>query len=341
MFNSIPKTYIIAELSANHEQDFELAVAHLVAMKEAGADAVKIQTFLPETMSLDSEKSWFQTRKETIWAGQKLYDLYKKAFTPFEWHKPLQEKAKELGLDFFSSPFDIATVEFLEKLNVPLYKVASFEITDIPLIRKIAQTGKPIIMSTGIALEEDIQRAIDTCRNEGNNTIALLKCTSAYPTPMEDVNVSAIRTLAEKYNVVVGLSDHTLGIEVPVLSVAFGAKIIEKHFILDKVNSNSVDKAFSLDKNEFKQMVQAVRNAEKALGNGSLELTSKQIAARSSSRSLFAIEDITLGTTISLQNVKSLRPNRGLAPIELDNILGKKAKVNIERGTPLSWDLIE
>jgi len=336
-----PGVYIIAELSANHEQNIQIALDSIKAIKDTGADAVKIQTFTPDSITLDSDKPWFQTRKDSLWAGQKLYDLYKKAFTPYEWHKPLQEEAEKYGLDFFSSPFDFEGVDLLESLNVPLYKIASLEINDIPLIEKVAKTGKPIILSTGIANTDDIALAIETCRKVGNNNIAVLKCTSAYPTPMEDVNISAIKTISQKFNVIAGLSDHSLGIEIPVLSVAYGAKIIEKHFILDKENSNSVDKDFSLDKNEFTQMVTAVRNAEKAIGNGKIELTEKMKSAKSSARSLFATCNINKGETFTAKNIKSLRPNRGLQPIHLTEILGKTAMTNIEKGTPISWDLIK
>lgn len=334
------EVYIIAELSANHNQDYEIARKTLFAMKESGADAVKLQTYTPESMTLDSEKPWFKTRQDSLWAGQKLYDLYKKALTPWEWHEKLQKIANELGLDFFSSPFDIDAVIKLESLNVPAYKIASLEITDISLIRKVARTGKPVIVSTGIAEEEDIQLAVNTIRNEGNEKIALLKCTSAYPTPYSEINLNAIPLLKEKFNVVPGLSDHTLGIAVPVAAVAKGARIIEKHFILDK-SIPSVDRDFSLDPNEFKQMVEAIRQVEQALGKSTLELSPKQRKARESARSLFIVEDLVEGDVLTEENLRSLRPGKGLHPKHYYSVLGRKVKRNIEKGTPLDFDMLE
>lgn len=334
------RVYIIAELSANHEQDFELAVKTLYAMKDAGANAVKLQTFTPDSMTLDSDKPWFQTRKDSLWAGQKLYDLYKKAQTPWEWHEKLQKTANEIGLDFFSSPFDTDAVDKLESINVPAYKIASLEITDIPLIEKAAKTGKPIIISTGIATKEDIQLAVDTCKKAGNDQIALLKCTSAYPTPMEEVNLNVIPEMMKDFGTVAGLSDHTPGISVPVAAVALGAKIIEKHFILDK-NSDSLDKHFSLNPSEFKEMVDAVRNTEKALGKASYELTDKMKNARTSSRSLFAVKDIKEGEELTPGNIKPLRPGNGLHPKHYYEIIGKKAKCFIGKGTPLNDAIID
>ena len=306
-------------------------------MKASGADAVKLQTFTPESMTMDSEQDWFQTRKDSLWAGQKLFDLYKKAQTPWEWHRNLQDLANDLGLDLFSSPFDFGAVEKLESLNVPAYKIASFEITDTPLIQKVAQTGKPIIISTGIATEEDIQLAVETCRMENNNQIALLKCTSAYPSPYNEINLKAIPLLKEKYKVIPGLSDHTLGISVPVAAVALGAKIIEKHFILDK-NLPSVDKDFSLDPMEFKEMVTAVRQTEQAMGAATLELTEKAEKARQSRRSLFVVKNIKKGETLTPENIKSLRPGKGLHPKYLQQIIGKKVSRGLDAGTPLSFN---
>jgi len=333
-------TYIIAELSANHEQNFDLAVETIKAMKDAGADAVKLQTYTPDSLTIDSDKPWFQTRKDSLWAGQKMYNLYKKGETPWEWHPKLQKLANDLGMDFFSSPFDLHTVDLLESINVPAYKIASLEITDIPLIRKCAETGKPIIISTGAATIEDIDLAVETCKKAGNNQIALLKCTSAYPTPYNEVNLKQIQSLKDKYNVIVGLSDHTLGIEVPIASVVMGAKIIEKHFILSR-NSNGLDKKFSLEPHEFKQMVKAIRNVEQAMGNGSFEITSRVKNAIKFRRSLFAVADIKKGDKFTSNNIKSLRPGLGLHPKYCHKIIGKTASKNIERGTPLDWDLIE
>ncbi len=334
------KVYIIAELSANHESNFDLAARTIEAMKQAGADAVKLQTYTPDSLTLDSDKPWFKTREDSIWAGQKLYDLYKKGETPWHWHSKLQKLAHDLGMDFFSSPFDLKGVDLLESINVPVYKIASLEITDIPLIRKCAQTGKPIIISTGIATIEDIDLAVKTCKDAGNNQIALLKCTSAYPTPYNEVNLKQIQTIKEKYNVVVGLSDHTLGIEVPIASVVLGAKIIEKHFILSR-DSNGLDKDFSLEPQEFKQMVDAIRNIEQAIGTAAIGIGEKAALAKKSGRSLFVVEDIKKGELFSEKNIRSIRPGLGLHPKHYWELLGKKAKTDIERGTPLSFDLID
>ena len=334
------KTFIIAELSANHEQNYELAVETIHAMKEAGADAVKLQTFTPDSMTLDSDLPWFQTREDSIWAGQKLYDLYKKAYTPWNWHKKLQTIATEIGLEFFSTPFDIQAVNQLESINVPAYKVASLEIMDIPLIEKVASTGKPIILSTGIAEEEDIHLAVETCNQFGNNQIALLKCTSAYPTPLEEANLRAMQSLKEKFETVVGISDHTAGISVPVGAVAMGANIIEKHFILDR-KGNGLDKEFSLDPNEFKLMTQSVREIEKALGEPDLTLSEKMKLGKKSGRSLFAIRDICKDEKFTPENIRSLRPNAGLHPKHYHTILNKRAAKNIKAGTPIDWELID
>ncbi len=339
--NNLASCYIIAELSANHEQKLDLAKRSIEAIAKTGADAVKVQSFTPESMTLDSDKPWFQTRSDSLWAGQKLYDLYKKAALPYEWHEPLQLEAHNLGLDFISTPFDFEATDFLESLNVPAFKIASLEITDIPLIEHIARKNKPIIISTGVAEEEDIKLAVDTCKRAGNDQIALLKCTSAYPTPPEEMNVRAIKTLFDKFHTTVGLSDHSLGIEIPVLSVAFGAKIIEKHFVLDKQHSNSVDKDFSLDQHGFAQMVQAVRNAEKALGDGSLELTPKMKSARQSARSLFITKDIKKGESLTVENLKSIRPGNGLHPKYYYEVLGKKVNRDVDAGTPFSLELFK
>ena len=337
--NNNSKVFIIAELSANHEQNFDLAVETIKAMKEAGADAVKLQTYTADSLTLNCDKPWFKTREDSPWAGMKMYDLYKKGETPWEWHKPLKELAESLGMVFFSSPFDLRSVDLLESIDVPAYKIASPEITDIPLIKKCAQTGKPIIISTGAATLEDIDLAVKTCLDEGNNQIALLKCTTAYPTPYDEVNLLQMEYLKERYNVVIGLSDHTLGIEIPVAAVALGAKIIEKHFILSR-DSNGLDRDFSLEPHEFKQMVSAVRNVEKALGKKEYFLTPKMKKALERRRSLFAVKNIKKGETFSEENIKSLRPGTGLHPKYYYEILGKTAKEDIEKGTPLKWELI-
>ncbi len=335
------KAYIIAELSANHEHDLDKALEAVWEIKKTGADAIKVQTFKPESITLDSDQPWFRTRDDSLWAGQKLFDLYKKAALPYEWHEPIQKEAHAHGLDFFSTPFDFEAVDFLESLNVPVYKIASLEITHIPLIAYVASKKKPVIISTGVASEDDIQLALDACRKAGNEQIVLLKCTSAYPTPVEESNLRAIHTLKEKFQTIVGLSDHSLGIEIPMLSVAMGARVIEKHFILDKANSASVDKDFSLDKDEFTTMVQAVRLAEKALGKGSLVPTQKMEAAKASARSIFVLQNLKKGELLTQENIKVLRPGKGIHPQYLDIVIGKKLKADIEMGTPLSFDLIE
>lgn len=333
-------TYIIAELSANHNQDFELALKTIRAMKEAGADAVKLQTYRADTITLDSDKPLFRTRPDSLWAGRTLYELYQEAYTPWEWHAPLKEEIETLGMHFFSSPFDFTAVDFLDELGVPAFKIASLEITDIPLIRYAASKGKPLIISTGIARPEDIELALQTCREEDNDKIALLKCTSAYPTPLEEANLRNIPWLQKTYGCAVGLSDHTLGTLAPTLAVALGARIIEKHFILDR-SLGGVDSAFSLDAQEFRQMVEAVRDTEKALGQAEYFLGPKGEEARASARSLIVTEDIPKGATFTRENLRSLRPGAGLNPRFLPEILGKTAAVDIERGTPLSQEMVK
>ncbi|MEW6005435.1 MAG: pseudaminic acid synthase [Stygiobacter sp.] len=334
------KTFIIAELSANHNQKFDIAIQSIKAIKECGADAVKLQTYTPDTITINSDKEYFQIKQGTIWDGTTLYELYKQAFTPWDWQPKLKEYAESLGLICFSSPFDKTAVDFLEVLNVPAYKVASFEITDLPLIEYIAKKNKPIIISTGIATLEEIDEVVKICKDAGNDKIILLKCTSEYPAPIEDANLSAIKFLNDKYNVIAGLSDHTLGIDVPIASVALGAKVIEKHFILDR-NIGGPDSSFSLEPNEFKQMVESIRNVEKAIGKPKFELSEKILKSRKFARSLFVVENIEQGEIFTEQNVRSIRPNYGLAPKYLKDVLGRKAKTKIEKGTPLSWDLIE
>ena len=334
------RVFIIAELSANHNQNYDIAVQSIKAIKDCGADAVKLQTYTPDTLTIDSDKDYFKIQQGTIWDGTTLYQLYQKAYTPWEWQPKLKKLAEELGLICFSSPFDKTAVDFLEQMEVPAYKIASFEIVDLPLIEYVASKGKPIIISTGIATEEEIKEAVDVCRRTGNNQIALLKCTSEYPASIEDANLKTIPAMAKKFNVVVGLSDHTLGTIVSVASTAIGAKIIEKHFILDK-RLGGPDAAFSLEPQEFKKMVDEVRRVEKSLGKISFELTEKIGKSRSFARSLFIVKDTKAGEKFSDENVRSIRPSSGLPPKYLKEILGKKAKRNIERGTPLSWDLIE
>lgn len=334
------KVFIIAELSANHNQQFEIAVESIKAIKECGADAVKLQTYTADTLTIDSDKDHFKIQHGTIWDGTTLYKLYQKAFTPWEWQPKLKLLAEDLGLICFSSPFDKSAVDFLEKMNIPAYKIASFEIVDIPLIEYTASKGKPMIISTGIATEEEIKDAVEACRSAGNNQIALLKCTSEYPAPIGSMNLKTIPALAEKFNTVVGLSDHSLGTTVTTAAVAIGARIIEKHFILDQ-KMGGPDSSFSLEPNEFKKMVDEIRQVELALGKVKFGLNDKVMKSRTFARSLFVVKDISAGERFTEENVRSIRPSDGLAPKYFYEILGKKSSRDIERGTPLSWDLIE
>ena len=330
--------FIIAELSANHNGSIKTAIDTIRAAKRTGADAIKLQTYTPDTITLNSRNKDFLLKQGTIWDGKYLHDLYKEAYTPWEWHKELFKVAKEEGLICFSSPFDPTAVDLLEELDNPIYKISSFEITDIPLIHYVATKGKPVIISTGIATLEDIELAVDTCRNVGNDQITLLKCTSSYPAPMEEANLVMIKDLAERFNVVSGLSDHTLGITAPIVAVTQGAKVIEKHFILDK-SIGGPDASFSLDEEEFTQMVKAVRDAEAALGNINYKLTEKQLAGRNFSRSLYIVKDVKKGELVTQENVRSIRPGYGMHPREFNNILGLKFKRNCLAGTRADKDL--
>jgi pseudaminic acid synthase len=331
-------TYIIAEMSANHNQDFDQAVRIIHAAKESGADAIKLQTYTPDTITLDSDREYFQI-KGTIWEGRNLYDLYGDAYTPWDWQPKLKQIANDLGMDLFSSPFDSTAVDFLEKMDVPAYKIASFEIVDLPLLRYVAQTGKSIIMSTGMATLAEIDEAVYALREAGCEQLALLKCTSAYPTPPEETNLRTIPHLAEAFDVPVGLSDHTLGIAVPVAAVALGACIIEKHFTLSR-DVPSPDSAFSLEPDEFKAMVDAVRVAEKALGRVNYDITEKEQVSRVFRRSLFVVRDMKAGDIFTEENVRSIRPGHGLHTRYLDEVVGQRATRDIERGTPLTWNHI-
>ncbi len=332
-------TYIIAEMSANHGQDFNQAVQIVKAAKDAGADAVKLQTYTPDTLTLDCDNEYFQIGKGTIWEGKNLHKLYGEAYTPWDWQPKLKVLAEELGMDCFSSPFDFTSVDFLETMNVPAYKIASFELVDLPLIRKVAATGKPTIMSTGMASLGEIEEAVRAFREAGGKELALLKCTSAYPSPPEEMNLRTIAHLAEMFHVPAGLSDHTLGITVPVTAVAVGACIIEKHFTLSRA-AGGPDAAFSLEPQEFKAMVEAVRTAERALGRVNYDVTKKEQASRMFRRSLFAVRDIAAGEKFTEQNVRSIRPSHGLAPKFYSEVLGHSATVSIQRGTPLARDMI-
>lgn len=331
--------FIIAELSANHKGNIKTAIETIKAAKRAGANCIKLQTYRADTMTIDSEKDDFLI-KETIWDGKNLYELYQEAYTPWEWHEELFKVAKEEGLVCFSSPFDKTAVDFLERLNVPAYKIASFEITDIPLIEYVASKGKPIIISTGIANIEDIELAIEACKRNGNSNIALLKCTSSYPAPIKEANLSMIKDLAERFNVISGLSDHTMGSTVPIVATALGAKIIEKHFIIDR-SIGGPDASFSMNEQEFTEMVKAIREAENAIGKVDYKLTEKQKKGRDFSRSLYVVEEIKKGEIITDKNVRSIRPGFGLHPKFLPELLGKKFNQNIQKGTRMSLDYIK
>lgn len=332
-------TYVIAEMSANHNQDFAQAVALIKAAAEAGADAIKLQTYTADTMTLNERTPLFQIGKGTIWEGRNLHDLYGEAFTPWDWQPKIKQAANDLGLDCFSTPFDFTAVDFLEQMNVPAHKIASFEIVDLPLIRRVAKTGKPMIMSTGMASLAEIDDAVRAFRTAGGTQLALLKCTSAYPSPAADMNLRTIPHLSESFGVPAGLSDHTLGISVPVAAVALGACIIEKHFTLSRATPGP-DSAFSLEPAEFKAMVDAVRTTEQALGRVSYELLKNEKASRVFRRSLFVVADMAAGDVFSEKNVRSIRPGHGLPPKYFDVVLGRKAAASIPRGTPLDWPLI-
>ena len=330
--------FIIAELSANHNGSLDNALATIKSAKRAGADCIKLQTYTADTLTLDSDKEDFVITG-TIWEGKKYHELYQEAYTPWEWHEALFKAAAEEGLICFSSPFDKTAVDFLETLNAPAYKIASFEITDIPLIEYVASKGKPIILSTGIAQEEDIELALDACHRMGNHDVALLKCTSSYPAPIEEANMCMVKDLAERYKVISGLSDHTLGSTVPIVATVFGAKIIEKHFIIDRAIGGP-DASFSMNEEEFTAMVKAVREAEKAIGVVDYHLTEKQAKGKDFSRSLYIAEDVKAGEILTEKNLRSVRPGFGLHPKYYNEILGKKVKVDIEKGTRMRLDFI-
>lgn len=328
--SSSSKVFIIAELSANHNGSIETAIETIRAAKRAGADCIKFQTYTADTITIDSKKEDFLI-KGTIWNGQNLHQLYQEAFTPWEWHAELFKVASEEGLVCFSSPFDFTAVDFLETLNVPAYKIASFEITDIPLIEYVASKGKPIIVSTGIATTEDIELALDACRRMGNNDIALLKCTSSYPAPINEANMCMVKDLAERYNVISGLSDHTMGATVPIVATCFGAKIIEKHFILDR-SIGGPDASFSMNESEFADMVKAVREAESAIGVVDYNLTEKQAKGKDFSRSLYVVKDLKKGETITPEHIRSIRPGFGLHPKFYHEALGTQSIKDFEIG---------
>jgi pseudaminic acid synthase len=332
-------TYVIAEISANHGHDFDRAAAIIRAAKDAGADAVKLQTYTPDTMTIACDRPEFLI-KETLWQGRNLHDLYSEAYTPWEWQPRLRNLALQLGIDLFSTPFDATAVDFLESMDVPAYKLASFELVDLPLIQKMASTGKPLILSTGMATLEEIAEAVQAARQAGATQIALLKCTSAYPAAASEMNLRTIPELSRRFGVPVGLSDHTLGIAVPVAAVALGARIIEKHITLSRAKPGP-DSAFSLEPDEFKATVDAIRIAENALGDVHFGSSASEENSRVFRRSLFVVADVKCGAVFNMQNVRAIRPGHGLHTRHLPEILGRRAARDIERGTPLSWDLVE
>lgn len=337
--NKDSPVFIIAELSANHNGSLETAIETIRAAKRAGADCIKLQTYTADTITLDSRKDDFMV-KGTIWEGRNLHELYQEAYTPWEWHARLFEVAREEGLICFSSPFDPTAVELLESLEAPAYKIASFEITDIPLIELVASKGKPIILSTGIATQEDIELALAACRRMGNDDIALLKCTSSYPAPIEEANMAMVRDFADRFGVIAGLSDHTMGSTVPVVATAFGAKIIEKHFILDR-SVGGADASFSMNEAEFTSMVQAVREAEKAIGQVDYTPTEKQTQGRDFARSLYVVADVKKGETLTAEQVRSIRPGFGMHPKHYHEVIGRVAAEDLKKGDRLTWEGVE
>ncbi len=333
------RVFIVAELSANHGGKIDIAIDTIKAAAKAGADAIKLQTYKPQTMTVDIDKDDFIIKGGTIWDGENLFKLYQKAFTPWDWHEKLFKVAAENNLTCFSTPFDKTSVDFLEKLNNPIYKIASFEITDIPLIKYIASLGKPIIMSTGIANHEDIKLAVDTCKSNGCKDLTVLKCTSSYPAPIDEANLLMMSKIGKDFDVKIGLSDHTMGTTVPIVATTLGATVIEKHIILDK-SIGGPDAKFSLDISEFKEMVNAVRDAENSMGRISYELTEKQKTGRQFSRSLYAVSNISKGEIFSEQNVRSIRPGFGLHPKYYENIIGKKSPVDLNCGDRLTTSIL-
>ncbi len=331
-------TYIVAELSANHNHSIDTAKATLAAAKKAGADAVKLQTYTADTLTIDSDKEYFKI-KGGLWDGRTLYELYDDAHTPWEWHGELFDYARDLELEIFSTPFDNSAVDFLENLRVPIYKIASFEITDIPLIQYVASKGKPMILSTGMANLCDIELALKTCREVGNDQLTLLKCTSAYPAPIEEANLLTIPNMRDTFNVKVGLSDHTMGSIAAISAVALGATMIEKHFILDR-SLGGPDASFSMEPDEFADLVSSVRKVEMALGGVKYDLTEKSKQNKTFTRSLFVIDNVKRGETITAKNLRSIRPGFGLHPKYYSEILGKRYSDAFDKGTPLKWDMI-
>ncbi len=330
--------YIIAEMSANHAQSFDRAARLLEVAKECGADAVKLQTYTPETMTIDADSTWFRIRG-TMWDGRTLHELYGEAYTPWEWQPKLKERADRMGMDLFSTPFDATAVDFLEEMQVPAYKIASFENVDLPLLRRVAATGKPMILSTGMATLAEIDEAVRTIRESGGKELALLKCTSAYPATPEEMNLRSMSHLGSTFHVPVGLSDHTLEMTVPVVAIALGACIIEKHLTLSRAEPGP-DSKFSLEPKEFGDMVEAVRTAEKALGQVKFGATQQEEASRVFRRSLFVVQDVAANELFDHRSIRAIRPGYGLHTRHLDDVVGRRATRDVARGTPVSWDLV-
>ena len=338
-FGENNKILIIAELSANHGHDISIAKRSILLAKDAGADAVKIQTYTADTMTIDCDNEYFQVKGGTLWDGRTLYDLYSEAYTPWEWHEELFDYAKEIGIELFSTPFDFSAVDLLESLNVNRYKIASFEITDIPLIEYAASKGKPMIISTGIASFEDIEEAVNACRQKGNNDITLLQCTSQYPADPKDANLRTMIDMKNRFEVKVGLSDHTMGNEVAIIAVALGAELIEKHFIMDRAIGGP-DASFSITPNELKLLSDDIKRTIDILGNVNYDLTEKKKTSRVFARSLFVVEDVKKGDTVTSENVRSIRPGYGMSPKYYHEIMGRTFLADVQKGTPLSWELI-
>lgn len=331
--------FCVAEMSGNHLHDYGRAVEIIHAAKEAGADAVKLQTYTADSLSIDCDNEYFQIHGG-LWDGMIEYQLYEEAATPWDWQPKLKELANSLGMECFSSPFDAFSVDFMKECDMPAYKVASYEINDIPLIRKIAAQHKPVIFATGIAYLEDIERALRVCKEEGNEEVMLLKCVSAYPTPYEDINLSMIPTLAKTFDCLTGLSDHSMGSVVPVGAVPLGIRMVEKHLTLKRADGGP-DGAFSMEPDEFKEMVDNIRTLEKALGTSAYGLTESQKEERSSSRSLFVVKDIKAGEKLTPENIRSIRPGYGIHTMYYEEVLGKTALRDINKGTPLAWGMFD
>lgn len=333
-------TYIIAEMSANHLHNLDRAKRIIDVAKECGADAIKLQTYRPDTITIDCRGPEFMATPGSPWENMNLFELYKEAYTPWEWHGELMDYAKKVGITCFSSPFDLTAIDFLEELNVPAYKIASFELNDIPLIKKAAMTGKPIIMSTGIADMSDIELALRTCKEAGNDKVILLKCVSEYPTPYEEINLRTLTNMSETFDCVVGMSDHSFGSAVAVAGVALGARVIEKHLTLSRKDGGP-DGTFSMEPQEFKNMVTDIRNVEKALGKVTYELTEKQKKSKGRSRSLYVVSDIKKGEIFTPDNMRSIRPGYGLHTKYYKDIIGKRASCDIKKGTAMKWNYVE